>query len=61
MEEIPPGFQPMLCSCRAGRVVAAGHHGGSFSLTKTLTSTFDVPLVIEKIGNRWSARLRLED
>ena len=59
MEEIPPGFTHALL-LRAGRVVASGPMEEVFT-DDTLTSTFDVPLVIEKVGNRWSARLRLEE
>jgi iron complex transport system ATP-binding protein len=56
VEEIPPGFTHVLL-LRGGRVVGAGPldetlHGSS------LTATFDVPLDAERVGNRWTARLR---
>jgi len=56
VEEIPPGFTHVLL-LRAGRVVAAGPIRQSLT-GQTLTETFDVPLEIETLGNRWTARLR---
>ncbi|AKU16842.1 ABC transporter ATP-binding protein [Luteipulveratus mongoliensis] len=56
VEEIPPGFTDVLM-LRAGRVVAAG----PLELTLTadnLSATFDTPLVLDRHGDRWSARAR---
>ena len=54
VEEIPSGFTDVLL-LRQGRVVAAG------PLERTLTAdnlsaTFGLPLVVERNGDRWSAR-----
>jgi len=54
VEEIPPGFTDVLL-LRDGRVVAAG----PLELTLTaenLSATFGLPLVVERHGDRWSAR-----
>ncbi len=54
VEEIPPGFTDVLL-LRAGRIVAAG----PLELTLTqenLSETFALPLVVERHGQRWSAR-----
>jgi iron complex transport system ATP-binding protein len=56
VEEIPPGFTHALL-LRDGRVVAAG------SLTDVVTDenlshTFGIPLEVQQIGNRWTARMR---
>ena len=54
VEEIPPGFTDVLLM-RDGRVVAAG----PLELTLTaenLSATFGLPLVVERHGDRWSAR-----
>ncbi|MBK8469356.1 MAG: ABC transporter ATP-binding protein [Actinomycetales bacterium] len=54
VEEIPPGFTDVLM-LREGRVVAAG----PLPITLTadnLSRTFGLPLVLEKHGDRWSAR-----
>jgi iron complex transport system ATP-binding protein len=54
VEEIPPGFTDVLL-LREGRVVAAG----PLELTLTaenLTATYGLPLVVERHGDRWSAR-----
>lgn len=54
VEEIPPGFTDALLM-RDGRVVAAG----PLELTLTaenLSATFGLPLVVERHGDRWSAR-----
>ncbi len=56
VEEIPPGFTDVLL-LRQGRVVAAG----PIELTLTeanLEATFGVPLVLDRHGQRWSARAR---
>ena len=54
VEEIPPGFTDVLM-LRDGAVVAAG----PIELTLTaenLTATFGMPLVLDRHGDRWSAR-----
>jgi iron complex transport system ATP-binding protein len=54
VEEIPPGFTDVLL-LRNGRIVAAG----PLELTLTaenLSATFGLPLVVERHGDRWSAR-----
>ncbi|MEO7130960.1 MAG: ABC transporter ATP-binding protein [Dermatophilaceae bacterium] len=54
VEEIPPGFTDVLM-IREGRVVAAG----PLELTLTaenLSVTFGMPLVLERRGERWTAR-----
>jgi iron complex transport system ATP-binding protein len=56
VEEIPPGFTHALLM-RAGHVVAAGPLDEVMT-DELLTATFDVPLQVEQIGNRWTARLR---
>jgi len=56
VEEIPPHFTDVLL-LRGGRVVAAG----PLELTLTqanLEATFGLPLVLERHGDRWSARAR---
>ena len=57
VEEIPSSFTDVLM-LRAGRVVAAG----PIQLTLTpenLSTTFGLPLVLDRHGDRWSARARL--
>ncbi|GAA5163195.1 ABC transporter ATP-binding protein [Ornithinimicrobium tianjinense] len=54
VEEIPPGFTDILM-LRGGEVVAAG----PIELTLTadnLSRTFDLPLVVDRHGDRWAAR-----
>ncbi|AXH95171.1 ABC transporter ATP-binding protein [Ornithinimicrobium avium] len=54
VEEIPPGFTDILM-LRDGEVVAAG----PIEVTLTadnLSSTFGIPLVVDRHGPRWSAR-----
>ncbi|MBO1766499.1 ABC transporter ATP-binding protein [Allobranchiibius sp. GilTou38] len=54
VEEIPPGFTDVLM-LRDGAVVAAG----PIELTLTaenLSATFGMPLVLDRHGDRWSAR-----
>ena len=54
VEEIPPSFTDVLLM-REGRVVAAG----PLEITLTaanLSETFGLPLVVERHGERWSAR-----
>ena len=54
VEEIPPGFTDILM-LREGRVVAAGPIEVTLT-AEDLSSTFDLPLVVEKHGERWLAR-----
>lgn len=56
VEEIPPGFTHAMLM-RDGHVVAAGPLDEVLT-DELLTATFDVPLHVEQIGNRWAARLR---
>jgi iron complex transport system ATP-binding protein len=56
VEEIPPGFDHALL-LRQARVVAAGPIDEVLT-GEVLTRTFDVPLMVDKTGNRWAARLR---
>ena len=54
VEEIPPSFTDVLL-LRAGRIVAAGPV--EITLTaENLSETFGLPLVLERHGDRWSAR-----
>ncbi|HET6667392.1 MAG TPA: ABC transporter ATP-binding protein [Intrasporangium sp.] len=54
VEEIPPSFTDVLL-LRQGRVVAAGPI--PITLTEeNLSQTFGLPLVLERHGDRWSAR-----
>ena len=54
VEEIPPSFTDVLLM-REGRIVAAGPV--EITLTAAnLSETFGVPLVVERHGERWSAR-----
>jgi iron complex transport system ATP-binding protein len=57
VEEIPPGFTHALLM-RDGRIVAAGPLDGILT-DELLSETFEVPLTVERNGNRWTARLRL--
>ena len=59
VEEVPPGFTHALL-LRAGRVVAAGPLDDVLT-DDALSTAFDVPLTVERIGNRWMARLRLQE
>ncbi|NLG22459.1 MAG: ABC transporter ATP-binding protein [Actinomycetales bacterium] len=54
VEEIPPGFTDILM-LRDGKVVAAGPIETTLT-GENLSATFDIPLVVEKHGARWSAR-----
>jgi iron complex transport system ATP-binding protein len=56
VEEIPPGFTHALL-LRSARVVAAGPLEETLT-DEALSSTFDLPLQVERTGNRWTARLR---
>jgi iron complex transport system ATP-binding protein len=56
VEEIPPGFTHGLL-LRRGRVVASGPLAEVLT-DDTLSATFDLPLDVTCIGNRWAARLR---
>lgn len=56
VEEIPPSFTDVLL-LREGRVVAQGPL--EITLTaENLSETFGLPLVLERHGDRWSARAR---
>ena len=59
VEEVPPGFTHALL-LRAGRVVAAGPLDEVLT-DDALSQAFDVPLTVERVGNRWMARLRLQE
>ncbi len=54
VEEIPPGFTDVLL-LRGGSVVAAGPLESTLT-AENLSATFGLPLVIERHGQRWSAR-----
>ena len=54
VEEIPPGFTHALL-LRDGRVHSAGPIAGVLT-ADNLSSAFDVELVVERSGDRWSAR-----
>ena len=54
VEEIPPGFTDVLL-LRAGRIVAAGPIEATLT-AENLSATFGLPLVVERHGQRWSAR-----
>jgi iron complex transport system ATP-binding protein len=56
VEEIPPGFTHALL-LRSAKVVAAGPIDDVLT-DACLSEAFDVPLAIDKTGNRWTARLR---
>jgi len=56
VEEIPPGFTHGLL-LRRGRIVAAGPLADVLT-DDTLSATFDLPLEVTNIGNRWGALLR---
>ncbi len=54
VEEIPPAFTDVLL-LREGRVVAAGPLETTLT-AENLSATFGIPLVVERHGDRWSAR-----
>ncbi|MGN6088146.1 MAG: ABC transporter ATP-binding protein [Actinomycetales bacterium] len=54
VEEIPPGFTHLLL-LRRGGVVAAGPLERVLT-AQNLADTFNVPLILERRGTRWSAR-----
>ena len=54
VEEIPSGFTDVLL-LRQGRVVAAGPLERTLT-AENLSATFGLPLVVERHGDRWSAR-----
>ncbi len=56
VEEVPPGFTHVLL-LRGGRVVTAGPLESTLT-EATLTETFELPLVLEKVDGRYSARRR---
>jgi iron complex transport system ATP-binding protein len=59
VEEIPAGFTHALL-LRGGSVVASGPIEQVLT-DETLTATFDVPLHVQRIGNRWAAQKRREE
>jgi iron complex transport system ATP-binding protein len=56
VEEVPPGFSHALL-LRRGRIVASGPISEVLT-DETLSATFDLPLEVTQIGNRWGARMR---
>jgi iron complex transport system ATP-binding protein len=58
VEEIPPGFSHVLL-LRGGRVVASGPIGPTLT-ADSLAETFGLPLVLEHVDNRWTARAKAE-
>ncbi|MDQ1620686.1 MAG: iron complex transport system ATP-binding protein [Actinomycetota bacterium] len=54
VEEIPPGFTHVLL-LRGGRVVAAGPVGSTLTAAN-LGATFGIPLELQRVGERWTAR-----
>jgi iron complex transport system ATP-binding protein len=54
VEEIPPGFTHVLL-LRAGQVVAAGPVDTTLTAAN-LAATFGIPLELQRLGDRWSAR-----
>jgi iron complex transport system ATP-binding protein len=54
VEEIPPGFTHVLL-LRGGRVVAAGPVGTTLT-ADNLGATFGIPLELQRVGERWTAR-----
>ena len=54
VEEIPPGYTHALL-LRHGGVVAAGPIGETIT-SQNLTRTFGLPLVVDRHGERFSAR-----
>src|ERR1035437_2045677 len=56
VEEIPPSFTDVLLM-REGRIVAAGPLEMVLTAAN-LSRTFGIPLVVERHGDRWSARAK---
>jgi iron complex transport system ATP-binding protein len=56
VEEIPPGFTHVLL-LRRGRVVAQGPLGTTLT-AEALGETFGLPLVLEQVDGRWTARAK---
>ena len=54
VEEIPPGFTHALL-LREGAVVAQGLLADTLT-GDNLSKTFGLPLVVERVGDRWTAR-----
>jgi iron complex transport system ATP-binding protein len=54
VEEIPPGFTHAML-LREGAVVAAGLLGETMT-ADNLSKTFGLPLVVQRIGDRYTAR-----
>jgi iron complex transport system ATP-binding protein len=58
VEEIPQGFTHVLM-LREGQVVTAGPIDEVLD-APSLSSAFELPLTVERVGDRWTARLRDE-
>lgn len=54
VEEIPPGFTDVMLM-KGGRIVAAGPLEVTLT-AENLSETFGLPLVVERHGQRWTAR-----
>jgi iron complex transport system ATP-binding protein len=54
VEEIPPGFTHALL-LREGAVVAAGLLDDTLT-PDNLSKTFDIPLKLTRVDDRWTAR-----
>ncbi len=59
LEEIPEGFAHALVLAR-GRALASGPVGDVLR-DDVLSEAFGIPLAIEHLAGRWSARMRLDD
>jgi len=59
LEEIPEGFEHALVLAR-GRALASGPVGDVLR-DDVLSEAFGIPLAIEHLAGRWSARMRLDD
>jgi iron complex transport system ATP-binding protein len=59
VEEIPPGFTHVLL-LKGGRVVADGPLESTLT-ADALSATFAIPLELQRLGSRWSARATYGD
>ncbi len=59
VEEIPPGTT-RVALLRGGRVVCAGE-AGSVLTSAAVSACFDVPVTVERSGDRWTARASAHD
>jgi iron complex transport system ATP-binding protein len=55
LEEIPPGFTHALL-LRSGSIVAAGPLGEVLT-SELVSTTFGLPVAVDRAGDRWSARV----